>query len=127
MEFFLTRLTLPFFLFSDSCYSWFTAFSFSEQEHHHEHHLPRGIVFDHWCLFRGVQRGQKRLSGAHLSGVPGVGVCYSKIVLEIKAISRLDDSCRAQVHSYLKLTKYKLGLLVNFGAHGELEYERIVF
>jgi len=52
--------------------------------------------------------------------------CYSKIILEIKAVSRLDDSHRAQVHSYLKLTKYKLGLLVNFGAHGELEYERIV-
>jgi GxxExxY protein len=53
-------------------------------------------------------------------------VCYEKIILEIKAVTHLNDEHRAQVHNYLKATGYKLGLLVNFGHHGELEYERIV-
>ena len=52
--------------------------------------------------------------------------CYSKILVEIKAVSELTGEHRAQVHNYLKATGYRLGLLVNFGAHGQLQYERIV-
>jgi GxxExxY protein len=33
---------------------------------------------------------------------------------------------RAQVHNYLKATGFKLGLLVNFGSHPQVEWERIV-
>ena len=54
-------------------------------------------------------------------------ICFDKIILEIKAVPKLEDVHRAQVHGYLKLSKFKLGLLVNFGAQRELEYERIVF
>lgn len=50
-------------------------------------------------------------------------VCFGKIILEIKAVSALDDVFRAQVHNYLKATGFELGLLVNFGAHPKLEYE----
>jgi GxxExxY protein len=53
-------------------------------------------------------------------------VCYGQIIVEIKAVSQLTDEHRAQVHSYLKATGYRLGLLVNFGHHPLLEYERIV-
>ena len=53
-------------------------------------------------------------------------VCFEKILLEIKALSKLADEHRAQVHNYLKATGLRLGLLVNFGSKGELEYERIV-
>lgn len=52
--------------------------------------------------------------------------CFDKIIVEIKAVSKLADEHRAQVHNYLKSTGYRLGLLVNFGAHGELQHERIV-
>jgi GxxExxY protein len=52
--------------------------------------------------------------------------CFDLIVVEIKAVSRLLDEHRAQVHNYLKATGFKLGLLVNFAHHPELEYERIV-
>jgi GxxExxY protein len=52
--------------------------------------------------------------------------CYGKIIVEVKAVSELTDEHRAQVHNYLKATGYRLGLLVNFGAHGKLQYERIV-
>lgn len=53
-------------------------------------------------------------------------VCYDKIVLEIKAASKLTDEHRAQVHNYLKATGHKLGLLVNFGHYPDVEWERIV-
>ncbi len=53
-------------------------------------------------------------------------VCWEKIVVELKAVKEFDDVHRAQVHNYLKATGYWLGLLVNFGHHPKLEYERIV-
>jgi len=53
-------------------------------------------------------------------------ICYGKIILELKAVSALADEHRAQVLNYLNATGCKLALLVNFGHHPGLEYERIV-
>ena len=53
-------------------------------------------------------------------------VCYDKIIVEVKAVSKLANEHKAQVINYLKATGYKLGILVNFGAFQKLEYERIV-
>lgn len=53
-------------------------------------------------------------------------VCFGKIIIEIKAVSELTDIFRAQLHNYLKITGYELGLLVNFGKYPKLQYERIV-
>src|SRR5438552_3448200 len=36
-------------------------------------------------------------------------LCFEKIILEIKAVSKLDDEHRAQVHNYLKATGLRLG------------------
>src|SRR5438093_11132579 len=53
-------------------------------------------------------------------------LCYEKIILELKAVSVLDDEHRAQVLNYLSATGCKLGLLVNFGDYPKLEYERLL-
>lgn len=53
-------------------------------------------------------------------------VCFGKILVEIKAVSALADEHRAQVLNYLSATGYRLGLLVNFGHHPKLEWERII-
>ncbi|CAA6694076.1 MULTISPECIES: GxxExxY protein [unclassified Lentimonas] len=53
-------------------------------------------------------------------------LCFEKIVIEIKAVKTLNDEHRAQIINYLKATKMQLGLLVNFGHRGELQYERFV-
>jgi GxxExxY protein len=53
-------------------------------------------------------------------------LCHGKIVVELKAVKSLADEHRAQVINYLKATRKKLGLLVNFGHHPRLEYERLV-
>ena len=53
-------------------------------------------------------------------------VCYDSIIIELKALSRLIDEHRSQVLNYLHANKFRLGLLINFGHHPRLEYERIV-
>ncbi|XZE56864.1 GxxExxY protein [Planctomycetaceae bacterium SH139] len=44
----------------------------------------------------------------------------------MKGTADLNDKFRAQMLNYLKATGLKLGLLVIFGKHGSLQYERIV-
>ena len=53
-------------------------------------------------------------------------VCYGHIIVELKAVSELNDSHRSQVYNYLHATGFKLGLLYNFGNSDMLEKERIV-
>ena len=53
-------------------------------------------------------------------------VCYGKIIVELKAVDKLNEKHRAQVFNYLAATKMRLGLLVNFAAHPKLEIVRIV-
>lgn len=52
-------------------------------------------------------------------------VCYDKIIVETKALNGLTSDHIAQTLNYLTETKFKLGILVNFGEHS-LKYERIV-
>ncbi len=51
-------------------------------------------------------------------------ICYDKIIIELKAVTELEDIHRAQILNYLKATHYRLGLLINFGNQNELEFER---
>ena len=44
-------------------------------------------------------------------------LCYGKIIVELKAVVELAAEHRAQVLNYLKLTRCRLGLLVNFGSY----------
>ncbi len=53
-------------------------------------------------------------------------VCYDKIIIELKAVSCLDDSHRSQIYNYLRATELNLGILINFGHTGGLEWERKV-
>ena len=50
---------------------------------------------------------------------------YNSIVLEIKAIDYLSPKLNNQLRNYLKATKFRLGLLVNFGK-SSLEYKRLL-
>jgi GxxExxY protein len=52
-------------------------------------------------------------------------LCYDKIILELKAVDYLSVNMRDQLMNYLKATKTRLGLLVNFGKKS-LEYKRIL-
>jgi GxxExxY protein len=52
-------------------------------------------------------------------------LCYGEIIVEIKAVRKLDDIHRAQVMNYLKATNKKVGLLVNFKSYPKVTIERI--
>lgn len=52
-------------------------------------------------------------------------VCYSNIVVELKALGELNTGHEAQVLNYLKTSGIKLGLLLNFGTRS-LQYKRLV-
>ena len=50
--------------------------------------------------------------------------CYGKIIVEIKAVSELTKEHRAQLLNYLRLTKCKMGLLVNFASYPKATVEQ---
>jgi GxxExxY protein len=52
--------------------------------------------------------------------------CFGGIIVEIKAVSQLTDEHRAQLLNYMNAVRSEVGLLVNFGHHPLLEYERFV-
>jgi len=70
----------------------------------------RGIVYeaqkDVRIFFEGEEVGEHRLDL----------VVDNQIIVELKAIRALDDAHFAQVRSYLKATRLRVGLLMNFNA-----------
>ena len=53
-------------------------------------------------------------------------ICFSGIIVEFKALSRLSNIEESQLLNYLKATGLKRGLLINFGAPS-LQYKRLVW
>jgi GxxExxY protein len=53
-------------------------------------------------------------------------VCFSEIIVEFKALSRLSNIEEAQLLNYLKATGCRRGLLLNFGTTS-LQYKRLVW
>lgn len=51
-------------------------------------------------------------------------ICYGGIIIELKALSELSTVHKSQLINYLKVTKHKLGLLVNFGQNS-LQSKRV--
>ncbi len=52
-------------------------------------------------------------------------IIEDKIVVELKAVSRLTRVHKAQIINYLKATDIEIGLLINFG--DEPEFKRFIF
>ena len=53
-------------------------------------------------------------------------LCYSEIIVEIKALSGLTGNEEAQLINYIKAARLTVGLLINFGSKS-LEYKRLIF
>ena len=52
-------------------------------------------------------------------------ICYGDIIVELKSVVELTPVHEAQLINYLKITKKRVGLLINFGEQS-LVYKRIV-
>jgi GxxExxY protein len=53
-------------------------------------------------------------------------LCFGSIVVELKAVSELNDAHRAQLQNYLRSSNLNLGMLVNFGHFPGVEVERYI-
>lgn len=53
-------------------------------------------------------------------------ICYDSIIVEMKAMSALQDVHQAQLLNYLKASKMRVGVLINFG-ETSLAYKRMIY
>jgi GxxExxY protein len=51
---------------------------------------------------------------------------YGRVIAELKAMDSLTSREEGQILNYLKATGLKVGLLINFGSRGRLEWKRFV-
>lgn len=53
-------------------------------------------------------------------------ICHNQIIVELKSVKDVCNEHRAQVFNYLKASRLRLGLLVNFGHFPKATVERII-
>ena len=53
-------------------------------------------------------------------------ICYDHIIVELKAVTNLMPEHHAQLIDYLRVTRFNLGFLVNFGHFPQIEIKRMV-
>ena len=53
-------------------------------------------------------------------------ICYEKIIIELKAVSKINNQHKAQLMNYMAAAGFKLGLLVNFNSFPKSEIIRMV-
>jgi GxxExxY protein len=77
------------------------------------------IVFDQQrrfpVHFRGVEVGEF---------VPDL-IAFGSVIVDTKVIDRITDHERGQMLNYLRITKLRIGLILNF-KNARLEFERVV-
>ena len=78
-----------------------------------------GVAFDQQrrfpVLFRGVEVGEF---------IPDL-IAFGCVIVDTKVIDRITDHERGQMLNYLRITKLKVGLIINF-KNARLEFERVV-
>ena len=51
---------------------------------------------------------------------------FGEIVIELKAVKAIASEHEAQLFNYLRISKKRVGYLINFGSANELEWKRFV-
>ena len=78
-------------------------------------------------LFEAQKELQIRYKGRLLKKTYQADViAFGKVIVELKALDQLTSREESQVLNYLKATGLEVGLLINFGAEGKLEWKRFV-
>jgi GxxExxY protein len=120
-------------LFADECYALISAafevynelgFEFLEPVYQeaYEHELsPRGIEFVSQPLLK-IRYKTHILNKEYFADI----IAQNEILIELKAIEKLTPREESQFLNYLKSSKLRLGLLINFGHDQKLEWKRII-
>ncbi len=53
-------------------------------------------------------------------------VCYGSVLVEIKVMDHLTTREEAQLLNYMNATRMRVGLLINFGDAGRLDWQRFI-
>jgi GxxExxY protein len=53
-------------------------------------------------------------------------VCFNQVIVELKAVDSLTRTDMAQLLNYLKATRLRVGLLINFRSPGRFDWKRLV-
>jgi GxxExxY protein len=92
--------------------------------------LSRGLERE--FQVQGIPYEREKELSVHCRGMPLKAyykadfVCFSSVVVELKALKKISGVEEAQVINYLKASGLRKGLLINFGAQS-LEHKRLVF
>ena len=81
----------------------------------------RNIPFDSQPLIK-IQYKGTQLKKEY---VPDL-IIYEGIIAELKALDKLTTKEESQLINYLRATNKKVGLLINFGTPGRLDWKRMV-
>jgi GxxExxY protein len=81
----------------------------------------RGIPFESKTKLT-LQYKQHQLNAWYQSDL----ICYGTLLVELKALSNTSGTEEAQILNYLKATGLRVGLMINFGQFGRLDWERYV-
>ena len=79
----------------------------------------RQIAFDQQRRYEVLYKGQ--FVGEFIPDL----IAFSAVIVDAKVIDRITDHERGQMLNYLRITKLRVGLILNF-KHARLEWERIV-
>lgn len=79
----------------------------------------------HGLSYRQNEQLQVKYHGSVVGEYVADMIVENRVILELKACASLDPSHSAQLMNYLRATKVRVGLLVNFG-RPKLEYRRFV-
>jgi GxxExxY protein len=79
----------------------------------------RGLAFDQQRRFDVVYKG------VTLGEFAPDLIAHGAVVVDAKVIDRIKDHERGQMMNYLRITKLRVGVILNF-KHAKLEWERIV-
>jgi len=53
-------------------------------------------------------------------------MCFGQLIVELKAIDRITSKEESQMLNYLKATGLRVGIIINFGTVGKLEWKRYI-
>jgi GxxExxY protein len=76
-----------------------------------ERQKPLAIRYKHWTLDK-----------YYIADL----ICYGQVLVELKATDKLTSKDQSQLINYLAATGLHVGLLINFGSEGTLEWKRMV-
>lgn len=97
--------------FLESVYQEALAIEFTRRNIPHEPQMAIGICY------KGIELNKSYVADF---------ICYSSIIVELKAVKEIEDIHRAQILNYLKATNFRLGFLVNFYSQPKVKIERFI-